>query len=59
MKMTRTTATKAMSFVRISRRRRPATGGNKNVTTRAKRQGNQMAGAQRIFRSTRTAATMR
>lgn len=57
--MTRTTTTKAMHFVRISGRKRPATSGNKNISFGAKRQGDQMGRVRPLFRRTRTAATMR
>jgi len=57
--MTKTTTTKAKHFMRVASNSRPATGGNKNVTTRAKRQGSQWGGAKRLFRATRTAATLR
>lgn len=56
---TKTTITKAKHFVRVAANSRPATGGNKRVTTRAKRQGDQWGGSKRLFRSTRTAATLR
>ncbi len=57
--MTRTTTTKAMHFMRVSSRKRPATSGNKNISFGAKRQGDQMGRVRPLFRRTRTAATMR
>lgn len=59
--MTKTTITKAQKFTNMSRRSRPATAGNKNIF---KGGGNmasntQVAGARKLFRATKTAATMR
>ena len=38
---TATTSTKARRFVQVSKRSRPATSGNKNLNSRARRKGSQ------------------